>query len=163
MTELGDRIGTDIGRPVHDDCALEGAVVHARLEPVQAQRVTVATDVGVRGAKQTEARPATAQAIGEVPRQVVAGGFSVRHPFLEQQSTAPEVEHPQPWLGRWPRVVDHREARSRPAAGARGALRGLDRQIDDGATGARRLCRELAGRGQGVCRAGEEEQHRREP
>jgi hypothetical protein len=50
-----------------------------------------------------------------------------------------------------------REAALAPARAAHCAA-----LIDDGAIGARRLCRELAGRGHGVCRAGDEEQHRRE-
>ena len=45
-----------VGRTVHHDRALVGAIVEARIETVQAQRVAVAANVGVVGAKQAEAR-----------------------------------------------------------------------------------------------------------
>ena len=45
-----------IGRAVHHDRALVGLIVEAGVQAAQAQRVAVAADVGVVGAKQAEAR-----------------------------------------------------------------------------------------------------------
>jgi len=57
---------------VHDDGAVEGAIVEAGVEAAKTQRIAVTANVGVVGAKQPEARLVALVGVGKCRGQILA-------------------------------------------------------------------------------------------
>ena len=69
---------------MHDDGALARAVVDARFEAVEAQRVAVGADVGIGGPEESEARLVAAVGVREPRREVLSAPAAVCDELLEE-------------------------------------------------------------------------------
>ena len=95
------------------DAALEGAIVHAGLESVELERVSVLTRVGVAGEERAAARAMALGVVAEAHQAIGIGlarrSAPVRDEFVEQHASRVGFDHPEPRLRRRHRVVDHGE------------------------------------------------------
>jgi hypothetical protein len=137
---------------VDDDAALVREVIHAALEPEQAQRVAVQPEVRLARAEQTEARLLRPRPVGEGRRAAETARAPVRDELAEAHGPAREVEHPEPRLGGGQRIVHHGEQRLRELAARVAACERAEREVERLGTDSRRR-EALEGRrvdGQGV-------------
>jgi hypothetical protein len=91
-TDGAEVVQAHIRGTVHDDGAVPGAIVHAGLETVEAQRVAVAADVGISRAKEPEARLVAPLRVREPRREIVAAAAPVRDELFEENLLALEIE-----------------------------------------------------------------------
>jgi hypothetical protein len=99
-------VGADVGRTVHHDASLAGAIVDPALEAVESQRIAVLAHVGIAGHEESQARSVRIRVVREVNGHVLAGARTVRDELLIEQPTRPEIEDPQPLFRGRSGVVD---------------------------------------------------------
>src|SRR3954451_2348321 len=81
---LADVVVADVPGAVHHDAALLGQIVDARVQAPEAERVAVASLVGVLGEEQAEAGLPAVVDVREVGGVEVAAPGSVRHQLVEE-------------------------------------------------------------------------------
>ena len=146
---------------MYHDATLHGAIVHARLQPDQLERVAVLPRVGLAGEKRAEARAIALGIVSELHRTVGilfrGGAPAVGDELVKEDAQPIGVDHPEAALRGREGVVDHGEDAGMQEAVVLDAPVGGEGKLEEVAPGECGVALRAGARGAGSEREGEDD------